>query len=135
MIIHPHCLRISGMTSCIVCITANTFNSIICLYSDILVCSTEECNHCPALLKRMSIRPYFSIVLWIKCLISSSLVRSVSTTKTSFISFAMCSSLSCERAAKTTLAQYWDNNLAVASPIPDEAPVTMTTLSLIFMIP
>src|ERR1035437_538262 len=36
-------------------------------------------------------------------------------------------------AAKTTFACFWEKSFAVASPIPEDAPVTITTLSLTFM--
>jgi hypothetical protein len=42
-------------------------------------------------------------------------------------------SLSIDRAANATLAPFFPNNSAVALPMPEEAPVTITTLSSIFI--
>jgi hypothetical protein len=38
------------------------------------------------------------------------------------------------RAAKTTFAPFFESNLAVASPIPNDAPVMIATLSRIFIL-
>src|SRR3990172_5822480 len=71
---------------------------------------------------------------------SANWLRSAATTRASAsvpnasMSFATVSSRSTRRAASAIFAPCWPNARAVASPIPDEAPVTITTLSLIGVI-
>ncbi len=50
------------------------------------------------------------------------------------IASANSCNLSSRRAPNTTFAPYDANNFAVASPIPEEAPVIIITLSLIAII-
>jgi len=70
---------------------------------------------------------------FIICFISFSLVMSVGIAKEWGNFLASVASLSFDLAASTTLAPFLARSTAVASPIPDEAPVTMATLSFIFI--
>ncbi len=79
----------------------------------------------------MSMRPYSSVVASTSESMSSSSVTSVGTTSASppadSIRSARASSSSARRAASATLAPASASASAVASPIPDDAPVTIAT--------
>jgi len=87
----------------------------------------------PALLIRIWIVPNLSTVFSTSLRQSSSRETSVIQTRASLpipvISFPSVDSRSAERAAITTLLPCLANLSAVALPMPDEAPVTITTLS------
>ncbi|MNC88654.1 hypothetical protein D3C83_44930 [compost metagenome] len=86
----------------------------------------------PALLTRMSMRPYRSITAFMKRSMSAALLMSAETVSTSapifLISAAVLSSFSWPRAQIATFAPSCASFNAVARPIPSVAPVITATL-------
>src|SRR5450756_449508 len=90
--------------------------------------SRGECRLTPALLTSPSIRPCRSSVASASRRTAVGSVTSVGTASAPSSSSLNTARRSARRAARTGCAPAWWSRRAVAAPMPDEAPVTMTVL-------
>src|SRR3954451_3324446 len=114
------------------------FTSTIWCQSSVFSAERGEFGMRPAFRKMTSRPPNVSLASSTMASLSDALVTSsawYTAWPPSFsISSAICLSLSSRRAPRRTLAPLLASSLAVASPIPDDAPVMITTLPSITLI-
>ena len=132
------CARNSGSTATTPLSTPLTLTSTIRCHSSVLRANSDELGIGPALRKMAFTRPNLSVANLAMASFSDCKVTSNSW-YTAWPPRARISSLirfrlAARRAPSTIFAPLFASSLAVAAPIPDEAPVVMTTLSLIMML-
>src|SRR5664280_216950 len=103
-------------------------SSVIARRSSSRTCSSGTWRPCPALLTSTSTRPKRSRVAVTSRTICAGSRKSVATQSASGSPAARSLIRSERRAASTTFAPRPAASLTVAAPMPDEAPVTMTTV-------
>ena len=131
MIVPPPWCLMMGITCCMATSGPTTSKSKMCWKMSGSVLSTGASYPWPAQLTSASILPKCASVRLTIPLISSGFVMSAGTATESLSFLESCSSFFFERATSASFAPFSDRSFAVAYPIPDEAPVTITTLFLI----